>query len=53
MREALLTMHDGPDGARWLHEGRIDRFVTVTDADYDDIRAICARTEAVMKAERR
>jgi len=46
MREALLTMHDDPDMARVLHEGRIDHFVAVTDADYNDIRTIFARTQA-------
>ena len=49
MREVLLTMHNDADGARGLHEGRIDHFVAVTDADYDDIRAIFARTQDAMK----
>ena len=49
IREALLVMHYDPDGARELHEGRIDHFVAVRDADYDDIRSIFARTEAAMK----
>ncbi len=49
IREALLTMHNDPDGARGLHEGRIDHFVAVTNADYDDIRSFFARTEAAMK----
>jgi phosphonate transport system substrate-binding protein len=44
MREVLLMMHDDADGARSLHEGRIDHFVAVRDSDYDDIRAIFART---------
>ncbi|HEX6479694.1 MAG TPA: PhnD/SsuA/transferrin family substrate-binding protein [Ktedonobacteraceae bacterium] len=45
MREALLTMHDDPDMARVLHEGRIDHFVAVTDDSYNDIRTIFARTQ--------
>ena len=49
LREVLLTMHNNPDGARGLHTGRIDHFVSVRDADYDDIRGIFARTEAAMK----
>ena len=51
MRETLLTMHNDSDGARGLHEGRIDHFVAVKDADYDDIRSIFARTRDAMKAE--
>jgi phosphonate transport system substrate-binding protein len=53
MREALLTMHDDPDMARVLHEGRIDHFVAVTDADYNDIRTIFARTQAALIDEQR
>jgi phosphonate transport system substrate-binding protein len=48
MREALLTIHDDPDMARVLHEGRIDHFVAVTDANYNDIRTIFARTQAAL-----
>jgi phosphonate transport system substrate-binding protein len=48
MREALLTIHDDPDMARVLHEGKIDHFVAVTDADYNDIRTIFARTQAAL-----
>lgn len=50
MREALITMDDDPDAADGLHEGRIDHFVAVTDADYDDIRKIFVRVQAAMKA---
>ena len=53
MREALLTIHDDPDMARVLHEGRIDHFVAVTDADYNDIRTIFARTQAALIHEQR
>jgi phosphonate transport system substrate-binding protein len=45
MREALLTMNEDADGARRLHEGRIDYFVAVKDSDYDDIRRIFARVQ--------
>jgi len=48
MQQALLTMHDDPDMARALHEGRIDHFVAVTDANYNDIRTIFARTQAAL-----
>jgi len=51
IREAMLTMHNDPDGARGLHEGRIDHFVAVRDGDYDDIRSIFARVRNAMKAE--
>jgi len=50
LQEALITMHDDPVAADGLHEGRIDHFVAVSDADYDDIRAIFARVQAAMKA---
>jgi phosphonate transport system substrate-binding protein len=53
MREALLTIHDDPDMARVLHEGRIDHFVAVMDADYNDIRTIFARTQAALIHEQR
>lgn len=53
MREALLTMHDDPGMARVLHEGRIDHFVAVTDAGYNDIRTIAARTQAALIDEQR
>ena len=50
LQEALITMHDDPVAADGLHEGRIDHFVAVTDADYNDIRTIFARVQAAMKA---
>ncbi len=53
MQQALLTMHDDPDMARALHEGRIDHFVAVTDANYNDIRTIFARTQAALIHEQR
>src|SRR2546429_7504271 len=50
LQEALITMHDDPIASDELHKGRIDHFSTVTDADYNDIRAIFARVQAAMKA---
>jgi phosphonate transport system substrate-binding protein len=49
VQEVLITMHHDSDAALGLHEGRIDRFVPVTDADYDQIRNIFARVQAAMK----
>jgi phosphonate transport system substrate-binding protein len=49
IRATLLTMHNDPDGARGLHEGRIDHFVAVRDADYDDIRRMFARTRDAIR----
>src|SRR5947209_15491302 len=42
LQEALITMHDDPDGAERVEQGRIDQFVSVTDADYNDILTIFA-----------
>jgi phosphonate transport system substrate-binding protein len=50
LQEALITMHNDPGAASWLHQGRIDHFVAVTDADYNDIRTIFARVQVTMKA---
>ena len=38
IQEVLLTMHEDPDAASALHTGAIERFVTVKDEDYNDIR---------------
>jgi phosphonate transport system substrate-binding protein len=48
LQEALITMHNDPGAADGLHEGQIDHFVVVSDADYDDIRAIFARVQATI-----
>ena len=50
IREALLTMHQDPLAASVLHAAAIDRFVPVTDQDYQDIREIRARVESSMTA---
>jgi phosphonate transport system substrate-binding protein len=46
VKEALLTMHEDPLAASVLHAAAIDRFVPVSDEDYQDIREICARVES-------
>jgi phosphonate transport system substrate-binding protein len=46
LRAAFLAMHEDPEGRAVLAEGLIARFVPVTDADYDPIRALVARAEA-------
>jgi phosphonate transport system substrate-binding protein len=47
MREVLITMHLDPVAACGLHAGLIEQFVVVTDDDYQDIRAMFARVQAV------
>lgn len=46
-REVLLAMHQDPAGRAVLEAGLIARFVPVRDADYDPIRAMARRAEAV------
>lgn len=36
--EVLMTMHHDSQAAQRLHEGLIERFVLITDKDYDEIR---------------
>ena len=43
VQETLLTMHEDPLAASALHAGAIDRFVQVSDGDYQDIREMCKR----------
>ena len=47
LREALIMMHLDPEATRGLHTGLIERFVVVTDDDYQDIRAMFARVQGV------
>ena len=47
VQEVLLTMHQDPDAMNGLHQGLIERFVVVADDDYQDIRAMFARVQAV------
>jgi phosphonate transport system substrate-binding protein len=46
LRAAFLAMHDDPEGRAVLAAGLIARFVAVTDADYDPVRAMIRRAEA-------
>jgi phosphonate transport system substrate-binding protein len=38
LRNVLLQMHEDDEGAAILAAGRVARFTTIRDADYDDIR---------------
>jgi phosphonate transport system substrate-binding protein len=38
LQQAFLSMHTHPDGMQVLSEGSIERFVRVSDRDYDPIR---------------
>jgi phosphonate transport system substrate-binding protein len=42
IQDALLGMHEDPRAARALRAGYIERFVRVSDADYQDIRTMHA-----------
>ena len=46
LRAVFTTMHDDPAARAVLERGFIERFVAVTDSDYDDIRAMLAACEA-------
>jgi phosphonate transport system substrate-binding protein len=46
LREAVLRVHEDPAARRAFGRGLVERFVTVTDADYDDIREMLAVAEA-------
>jgi phosphonate transport system substrate-binding protein len=46
LRNVLLAMHQDPVAKKWLAHGFVDRFLAVTDADYDDIRHMLAAAEA-------
>jgi phosphonate transport system substrate-binding protein len=45
LRAAFLAMHEDAEGGAILAGGLIARFVPVTDADYDPIRALVRRAE--------
>ena len=47
LREALLDLGTEEAGARALAAGLVERFVTVTDADYDPIRRAASEAESV------
>ena len=46
VRAALLAMADVAEGKRCLAQGLVERFVPITDRDYDDIREMLAAAEA-------
>lgn len=52
IQEVLLTMHEDPQAASALRSGAIERFVTVKDEDYDDIREMrdCSRAYAAERS---
>ena len=45
MRAVLISMHKDPRSARELRKGSIERFVSMCDADYDDLRSMFARVQ--------
>jgi ABC-type phosphate/phosphonate transport system substrate-binding protein len=45
LRAALLRMGDDPAARKELARGFVERFVPVTDGDYDDIRGMLAAAE--------
>jgi phosphonate transport system substrate-binding protein len=47
VRALLLDMHRDPSGLRVLADGRIDRFVTARDRDYDPIRQMARAAESI------
>lgn len=48
LRQLFLKMHTHPEGQAILAQGLIDRFVAVTDADYDLIRQMAQQAETVL-----
>jgi phosphonate transport system substrate-binding protein len=46
MHEVVLSLHDDPAARRAFAQGLVERFVSVADADYDDIREMLAVAEA-------
>lgn len=52
VRSQFLTLSDQPQGQQILAAAAIARFVTVTDQDYDPIRAMARRAETVIHAKR-
>lgn len=45
VQAVFLTMHEDPQAASALRSGAIERFVTVKDEDYDDIREMRDRSQ--------
>jgi phosphate/phosphite/phosphonate ABC transporter binding protein len=46
IQEVILTMHEDPQAAAALRSGAIERFVTVKDEDYNDIREMRDSSQA-------
>ena len=53
VQEVLLTMHEDSLAANILHAGAIDRFVRVSDEDYQDIRDMRAKVAAALEETER
>jgi phosphonate transport system substrate-binding protein len=51
IQKVLLTMHEDPQAASALRSGAIERFVTVKDEDYNDIRKMRDRTQAYLATQ--
>lgn len=51
IQKALLTMHEDPQAARALRSGAIERFVTVKDEDYNDIREMRDSSQAYLATQ--
>ncbi|HEV2653910.1 MAG TPA: PhnD/SsuA/transferrin family substrate-binding protein, partial [Ktedonobacteraceae bacterium] len=45
VRTVLVSMHEDTRASKELRKGRIERFVPVRDADYDDLRTMFARVQ--------
>jgi phosphonate transport system substrate-binding protein len=45
-QRVLVTMHEDPEGRKLLDEALLERFTTVEDSTYDDIRTTTKATEA-------
>ena len=48
LRNTLITMHEDEYMADRLHEGLIERFVPITDKQYDDIRVMQKRSKGAI-----
>jgi phosphonate transport system substrate-binding protein len=48
LHETLITMHDDSYMSERLHEGMIERFVPITDRQYDDIRKMQQSTKSAI-----
>lgn len=47
IRQLFLKLHTDPEGRAILAQGLIDRFVAVSDADYDPIRRMAQQAETI------